>query len=156
MKHKGIILMAVVLAIAVGVGVFLIIENTPAKKNDRILAGLLNDFSKAISEHSQAEIVKTKGICGKMYGNGNGMQYFGAVLIERDSIENMDTLLAQLDKTFEIVAVGEQKGQDIQSKYLVNLTLSYDTAISDDAQYISIWFFNSHHPDSDLRDIRGH
>jgi len=155
MKLKRVLLVFG-LIIVIGIGVYFVTQNTPAKKNDRILWGLLNEFSDAISSLSQAEIVETKGICGKLYGNGNGMQYFGAVLVKQDSIKDMTALLEQLDQMFEIVAVAAQEDNEIESKYLEHQSLSFDTTVSDDTQYVSIWFFNSSHPDSNPYDIRGH
>ena len=149
-------LLVIGLIIVIGIGVYCVTQNTPAKKNDRILAGLLNDFTDAISTLSQAKIVETKGICGKLYGNGNGMQYFGAVLVKQDSINDVTALLEQLDQMFEIVAVAAQEDNEIESKCLEHQSLRFDTTVSDGTQYVSVWFFNSSHPDSDLRDIRGH
>lgn len=149
-------LLVIGLIIVIGIGVYFVTQNTPAKKNDRILWGLLNEFSDAISNLSQAEIVETKGICGKLYGNGNGMQYFGAVLVKQDSIKDMTALLEQLDQMFEIVAVTAQEDNEIKTKYLGHHSLSFETTMPDGTQYICIYFFNSHHPDSNPYDIRGH
>lgn len=153
MKRIGMILLAIVLVIAVGIGVFF---TTPARTNKRILANLLEDFSDIVSEYSQEKIVETKSVYGKLNGNGNGISYFGAVLVKKSAITELDALLATLDAEFEIVEAVEQKGQKVESKHLQHRSLVYDTAITDDRQYITVYFYNGSHPDTNPLDIAGH
>lgn len=93
---------------------------------------------------------------GKLNGNGNGIQYFGSVLIRKDSIKDVASLVEKLDLQFEIVEYCVQDECDISSKYLEHKTLRYDSPIDSDSEYISLIFFNSKHPDSDFLDIAGH
>lgn len=153
MKRKGMILLAIVLVIAVGV--VLAAQNTPAQKNKRILASLMDDFSDTVSQYSQEKIIETERVYGKLNGNGNGIAFFGAALVKKSAVTDMDGLLAQLDKEYENVGAVEQKGQKVESKYLEHRSLTYDTPVPDDGGYITVYFYTSH-PDSDLRDPAGH
>ena len=127
-KQKTRILLAVILVIAVGAAAFFAVQNTPAKKNARILSNLLQDFTDAIS---QEIIVETKGVYGKLNGNGNGIQYFGAALVKKTDIADLDALLKELNGIFETVSAAEQTGQKIDSSYLHHLSLSYETQVTD-------------------------
>lgn len=113
-------------------------------------------FSDTISDHAKSDIIETKSVYGKLNGNGNGINYFGAVLIDKDAIDDVDSLVAKLDEEFEVVEYCVQKESKITSKYLEHRTLKYDTDVKEEDGYISIQFYNSSHPDSDLLDIAGH
>ena len=45
---------------------------------------------------------------------------------------------------------------EIRSECLEHRKLSYDTVIDGSDEYISVFFYVSHHPDSDLCDLAGH
>jgi len=152
-KSKMWILLAVILVILAGV--FFATQNTPQKKNMRILSNLLEDFSDTISEKTQAKLVESKGVYGKLNGNGNGIDYFGAVLLNKADVADLDALLVLLEEDFEIVGVLEQKSQKVESNHLQHRSLSYKTPIAEDSQYLTVYFY-THHPDSDLRDPAGH
>lgn len=125
-------------------------------KNVKNLKTLMNQFTHIISESVNGEIVEAKSVYGKLNGNGNGIQYFGVVLIDNASVDNIDHLIAELDDQFEIVEYFEQSESEIDSKYLEHKKLEYDTQIREDDKYISICFYNSINPESDLRDVMGH
>ena len=125
-------------------------------KNEENLKTLMNQFTHIISESVNGEIVEAKSVYGKLNGNGNGIQYFGIVLIDNASANNIDHLIAELDDQFEIVEYFEQSESEIDSKYLEHKKLEYDTQIREDDKYISICFYNSINPESDLRDVMGH
>ena len=57
--------------------------------NNAIAFGIEGDLKSApLPEHT--EIVETTSVAGKLTGNGNGMQYFGAVLLESElSLEQL-------------------------------------------------------------------
>lgn len=124
-------------------------------KNEENLKTLMNQFTHIISESVNGDIVEAKSVYGKLNGNGNGIQYFGIVLIDNASVNNIDHLIAELDDQFEIVEYFEQSESEIDSKYLEHKKLEYDTQIREDGKYISICFYNSINPESDLRDVMG-
>lgn len=123
-------------------------------KNQRILNGLMREFKSTVFEY--AEIVETESVYGKLIGNGNGIQYFGCALIRNDPDLDIDALVEKLDAQFEEIDYYVQENCDVYSKNLEHARLKYDTPIGNNAEYISICFFNSWHPDSNLNDIRGH
>ncbi|MBQ7089121.1 MAG: hypothetical protein IJN04_05725 [Clostridia bacterium] len=58
--------------------------------NNAIALGVENDL-KSIPLPAKTELVESTSKAGKMVGNGNGMQYFGAILIKSDlSLEKLD------------------------------------------------------------------
>ena len=70
-------------------------------------------------------------------------------------MNNIEHLIAELDDQFEIVEYFEQSESEIDSKYLEHKKLEYDTQIREDGKYISICFYNSINPESDMRDVMG-
>lgn len=146
----------VLLILAIGAGTVYAAAYFKGNKNEKNLDELMEVFSGTISDHADADIIEAKSAYGKLNGNGNGVQYFGSVLIRKDSVKDIDSLVEELDGQFEIVEYCAQEGADISSKYLEHQALRYDSPIDADSEYISIIFFNSSHSDSDLFDIAGH
>ena len=155
---KRIVLISIVAiaVIAICIGTVLALGNSAGNKNEKNLETMMDAFSKTISENCADRIVETKSVYGKLNGNGNGIQYFGVVLVRNGSIDDIDSLISALDERFEVVEYWAQEDSNITSKYLEHKTLKYDTSISPDDELISICFYNSSHPDSDLLDIEGH
>ncbi len=156
MKKPMIVAASVLLILAIGAGTVFASEYFKEKKNENNLNILMEVFSGTISEYADADIIETKSVYGKLNGNGNGIQYFGSVLISKNSVEDIDSLVEKLEIQFEIVEYCVQDESDISSKYLEHKKLKYDSPIDADSEYISIMFFNSKHPDSDFLDVAGH
>ncbi len=156
MRKLMIVVVSVLLILAIGSGAVFAAEYFKEKENENNLNILMEVFSSTISEYADADIIETKSVYGKLNGNGNGTQYFGSVLIRKDSIKDVASLVEKLDLQFEIVEYCVQDECDISSKYLEHKTLRYDSPIDSDSEYISLIFFNSKHPDSDFLDIAGH
>jgi hypothetical protein len=74
----------------------------PHKKNERNLFALMDEFVGTICDVATADIIESKSVYGKLNGNGNGIQYFGVVLVAKDSIKDVDSLISILDDKFEI------------------------------------------------------
>lgn len=156
MRKLMIVAVTLLLILAISAGAVFAAGYFIEKKNEKNLATLMEGFSRTISEYADADIIETKSVYGKLNGNGNGIQYFGSVLIRKDSIEDVVSLVEKLDLQFEIVEYCVQDECNISSKYLEHKTLKYDTPIDANSEYISIIFFNSKHPDSDFLDLAGH
>ncbi len=129
----------------------------PAITNYSILDDLTDDFEDEIEDFDDdIEIIEIKSTYGNLMGNGNKISYFGAALIQKDSVADIDALVASLDESFEFVEYSNQNSQKIESKYLEHKSLEFKTNISDGDNYISVIFYNSYHPKSNLLDIAGH
>ena len=128
----------------------------PALQNTHNLNEFTDDFKDKIAEFdSGIQIVETASVYGNLCGNGNKINYFGAVLVEKESLKDVDELIAVLDNDFEFVAYCDQKTQKVEYKYLERSNPSYETDVSD-GEYVSIMFFNSWHENSNMLDLAGH
>lgn len=123
--------------------------------NDLILLGMTNKLQGAVKQSGQLQLVETRSICGKLNGNGNGMQYFGAVLVKSDDEAAVKALLEALKGEYEVVGYCVQSGQNIRSSYLEHKSLSYGHESFKDGTYYSIYFYNSHSNLSNPLDLRG-
>lgn len=98
------------------------------------------------------EMVESLSKAGKLVGNGNGMQYFGAMLIKSEL--GLEELEAYYSEIISGSAVREQKSRDIE--IIEHGTLSFEAEISDTEGYFIVYLFGSgKKPFSEL-DIRGH
>lgn len=98
------------------------------------------------------EIVESLSKAGKFVGNGNGMQYFGAMLIRSE--KTLDELSAYYSQKSMNMIVEEQNTQTIQC--VEHGEISFKTHISDTEDYYIVYLFGDGiSPFSEL-DIRGH
>ena len=70
--------------------------------NSFILRGLVSDFKSELRAAEGIEIVETVSDYGKLNGNGNGINYFGAVLVKVEGPDVLDTLVS-LNKDFDVM-----------------------------------------------------
>ncbi len=68
--------------------------------NPSILRGLVNDFEMEIESADGIELIETQSAYGKLNGNGNGFNYFGAALVKTDDPALLDELIQKLDTNF--------------------------------------------------------
>jgi len=158
MKRTLIIVAATVLAIAIVFGgIYAAFFVFPHHRNQTILDDMTAQFVDILTGMDGVTVVETKAVYGKLNGNGNGIQYFGAALLTVDPAR-IPAILAALEQDFECSEGWEQTRQAIVSRYLEHRSLSYDTVIPAEGEtsYVTICFFNSQHPDSIEWDIRGH
>lgn len=120
----------------------------------------VNDFCAKNVENSLVEIalpentrmVESVSKAGKLVGNGNGMQYFGAMLIKSEqTLEELSAYYA--DVNTEIV-VKEQTTQAIEC--LEHAQLSFTTEITDAENYYIVYLFGEGIAPFSQLDIRGH
>ena len=147
MKKGIIVILAILFAAAI---LFLfscpIVNNFSAK---RIIADInsvpLPQDTQMIEQFSQA---------GKLVGNGNGMQYFGAILIESKlSFEDLDTYYSSYRETPWEYIVEVQDTQNIE--VIEHGTFSFETDVSNGQFYIVYSWGNGISPFQDF-DLRGH
>ena len=115
---------------------------------------LTKDFKDIITDNSQVEIIESKSVHGKLNGNGNGINYFGAVLVKANSEDEVSALMALLDAEYGTVGYKVQSGSEIESELLEHSRLRYDSDPSG-APYYTIYYFNYSNEHSYPLDIRG-
>ena len=120
--------------------------------NSFILRGLVSDFKSELRAAEGIEIVETVSDYGKLNGNGNGINYFGAVLVKVDNPDVLDTLVS-LNKDFDVMNYYKQEKREIDLRYAERAHLSFENLSTD---YYVVWFYQSEHPMSNPLDIKGH
>lgn len=141
---KRMILVLIVVIFAGFVLSIPLVNNSSAKKIEKQLV--------EIDLPDNTEIIESLSKAGKLVGNGNGMQYFGAVLIRSE--KTLDELSAYYSQKYMNMIVEEQKTQEIQC--IEHGKISFKTHISDAEDYYIVYLFGAGiSPFSEL-DIRGH
>ena len=101
----------------------------------------------------ETELIESLSQVGKLTGNGNGMQYFGAILIRSDlSLEELDDYYSDYRSNEWECLVETHEGQYIE--VIDHGTLQFPEEIKDNGYYIVYSWGSSSHPFGDL-DIRG-
>ena len=121
---------------------------------------LVNDFSAKNVENSLVEIalpentqmVESVSKAGKLVGNGNGMQYFGAMLIKSE--QTLEELAAYYADVNAEIVVRVQTAQAIEC--LEHAQLSFATQITDAENYYIVYLFGEGLAPFSQLDIRGH
>lgn len=103
------------------------------------------------------ELVETVYKAGKLVGNGNGMQYFGAILIRSElSLEELQEYYSKYadpeQQEWECV-VEDQKGKDVT--IIEHGSLTFQTDIEGDKYYI-VYAWGNNDSFFDEFDLRGH
>lgn len=102
----------------------------------------------------ETELIESLAQAGKLTGNGNGMQYFGAILIESElSLEELNTYYSDYRSNEWDYLVEVQKGQSVE--VIEHETLKFSEEINDSGYYIVYSWENSNSLLEEL-DIRGH
>jgi hypothetical protein len=120
--------------------------------NSLILRGLVSDFKSELRAAEGIEIIETVSEYGKLNGNGNGINFFGAVLVKAEDPAVLDALVS-LNKDFELLDYYKQEKREIDLKYAQRAHLSFENLSPD---YYVVWFYESSHPHANLLDIKGH
>ena len=102
----------------------------------------------------KTELIESISRAGKLTGNGNGMQYFGAILIRSDlSLEELDAYYSGYRSNEWECLVETQEGQSIEG--IDHGTLQFAEEIKDRGYYI-VYSWGSENSLLDELDIRGH
>ena len=136
---KILIPICVIAVLVCFVAVFIPLSNDRAAEN----------IAKQLESSSPADtvIIESVSKAGKLVGNGNGMQYFGAVLIKSDLTPD------ELSDFYSDAIVKKQTSQKIEA--VEHGQMSFETVIDGDNYYIVYKFGDSSLPFANL-DIRGH
>ena len=102
----------------------------------------------------ETELIDSLSKAGKLIGNGNGMQYFGAILIKSDlSLEELDDYYSDYKCNEWDYLVEVQEGQSVH--VIEHGTLYFPKEINGSGYYIVYSWGNGNHLLEEL-DIRGH
>ena len=102
----------------------------------------------------KTELIESISRAGKLTGNGNGMQYFGAILIRSDlSLEELDAYYSGYRSNELECLVETQEGQSIE--VIDHETLQFSEEIKDSGYYI-VYSWGSGNSLLEELDIRGH
>lgn len=142
-KIVGICLIVLVLAVFVSVPAY---NNYGAYKVKKVLC------ETPLPE--QTELIEAISLAGKLTGNGNGMQYFGAILIRSElSLEELNTYYSDYRSNEWDYFVEVQEGQSVE--VIEHGTLKFSEEINDSGYYIVYSWGSSNSLLKEL-DIRGH
>ncbi len=122
--------------------------------NNFILKGFETDFEKAVKAEG-FEILETQSVYGKLNGNGNGINYFSAVLIKADEDE-VKALVQGLETEFEVAKYYKQEDIEIATVHNEHGRLKYETALNENETYYTVYVFESDIKGSNLLDPKGH
>ncbi len=128
-----------------------------ALKNKYLLEDMIERLTTAIEEAQSVELIEVQSVYGKLNGNGNGIQYYGTVLVKTSSEDNVKEIVESLSDQYEELNYCIQESGAVQSKYLEHVTVEYEYSLMEsEEEYYSIYFYVSHHENSNLLDIDGH
>lgn len=102
----------------------------------------------------KTELIESISRAGKLTGNGNGMQYFGAILIRSDlSLEELDAYYSEYRSNEWEYLVEVQEGQSVEM--LEHGGLQFSEEIKGNSYYI-VYSWGSGNSLLKELDIRGH
>jgi len=112
----------------------------------------LAHFSRQIYTYSlpmQTKILEKQSICGKLNGNGDGMDFLATILIKSDFS------LEELQSYYSFATVIKQVGMILNSEYLQHGEIRYSNLknVTNFNDYYVVFIFDGGHPA--LFDIRG-
>ncbi|MCI8427399.1 MAG: hypothetical protein HFJ03_07705 [Lachnospira sp.] len=140
-----IILIVVIIFLSVLVAAPIVNDNIAKKTADKLVD---------LPLPSNTEFIETVYLAGKLVGNGNGMQYFGAILIKSGlSLEELKEYYLKFAKDEWECMVERQIDTDI--KIIEHRKVTFKTNVEGDNYYI-IYSWGSNNTIFHEFDIRGH
>ena len=124
--------------------------------NNFILYKLDRTAVNIISSNPDLEILDKVSCYGKLNGNGNGTQFFGAFLVYAKSKTAMESVVNEMLLHFEIADFAQQDNNEIHVKYLEHRNLQFTFTDDMHDSYYIIYYFNSRHPLSNKFDLLGY
>ncbi len=127
-----------------------------------LLAPFINDHAaervakelQSIPLPEKTELAEARSAAGKLVGNGNGMQYFGAILIKSElSLSELNTYYAGYAKEEWECIVEKQEDKEIQ--VIEHGSLNFETEINSGNYYI-VYSWGSNDSIFHECDLRGH
>lgn len=140
-----IILIVVIIFLSVLVAAPIVNDNIAKKTADKLVD---------LPLPSNTEFIETVYLAGKLVGNGNGMQYFGAILIKSGlSLEELKEYYLKFAKDEWECMVERQIDTDI--KIIEHRKVTFKTNVEEDNYYI-IYSWGNNNTIFHEFDIRGH
>lgn len=103
---------------------------------------------------ADTELLESVYKAGKLVGNGNGMQYFGAILIKSElSLEELQEYYSEFAESEWKCIVENQT--DTEIRMVEHKSLTFETDIEGDHYYI-VYSWGENHTIFHELDIRGH
>ena len=144
-------LLVFLLCIVIAGGILFLISIP--RVNDHIAKQTMTELAQ-VPMPEQTECIEKVSAAGKLSGNGNGMQYFGAILIRSElSLEELDAYYSRYRSNEWECLVKIQEGQSIEG--IDHGTLQFAEEIKDRGYYI-VYSWGSGNSLLDELDIRGH
>lgn len=145
LKVSAIFILMVVFALLSACGAAPIVNNNSARKTAYELAQLPLPDS---TEH-----IETVYKAGKLVGCGNGMQYFGAILIKSElSLEELKEYYLQFAESEWKCVVEHQVDADVK---IIETRLTFKTDVEGENYYI-VYSWGDGNPFFSEFDVRGH
>ncbi len=121
---------------------------------------LVNNYSARCVENelldiplpSDTEFVESISEAGKLVGNGNGMQYFGAILVKSEL--SLDELTEYYNGYNKNIMVKKQNGNSIE--FIEHGVLAFESEINGSDSYYTVCMFGDGIAPFSHLDLRGH
>ena len=148
MKNRIVIILAVVIALLIAFAISIPVVN------DLTAKGVQNRLLE-IPLPNDTQCVESVCRAGKFTGNGNGMQYFGAMLIKSElTLEQLNDYYENYREDEWKCLIKPQTSSEI--RVIDHGTLSFKTDVSENQQYYIVYSWGDGLPIFEQLDIRGH
>ena len=146
MKKILVVIGCIITVVMIGLLIAIPVSNNRVAEET---AKIIND----LPVPEKTECVENASLAGKLVGNGNGMQYFGAILIKSElSLDQLSEYYKGYSNQTSKFTVENQKDQKVQ--VVEHKNLSFKTDIKTDNFYI-VYTWGSNDGLFDELDIRG-
>lgn len=125
-------------------------------RNTFLLNGMVKQLVDTAKGSEGIEVLDSRSNYGKLVGNGNGIEYYGAVLVKASSEEDVQKVVAELKEDYDVIRYREQSDKVVDAEYLPGVYYMVEDYVfeqSVDSLY-SIYFITTHE-DSNLLDMKG-
>ena len=149
MKHSTFFKIILCIPLVLVAGIFLLYILSPIY-NDHVAKNLVRELQE-IPLPEKTELIEEKSMAAKLCGNGNGMEYFGALLIKSDlTQEDLNTYYTRFGEKYHVKPQNDNEIKQIETQ-----AANFNTSIDGDDYYILYTWGNYHGIFSEF-DLRGH
>ncbi len=142
-----------IMIVCIPAAIFLFLLAAAPMANDRA-ARKTADRLAALPLPDNTELIEAVHRAGKLVGNGNGMQYFGAILIKSGlPLEELKEYYTKYAEAEWDCIVENQTGADV--KVIEHTELAFQTNVAGENYYI-VYSWGDHHSIFHELDLRGH